>query len=50
MINYNENKTENGKMDHDVNRTRPKYGNKYNKYKMCLSLMMVMCNDGYDGY
>ena len=50
MISYNENETENGKMDHDVNRTRPKHGHKYNKYKMCLSLMMGMCNDGYDGY
>ena len=29
---------------YDTNRTRPIHGFEYNKYKMCLSMMMVMCN------
>ena len=30
----------------DINRTMPRHGHKYTKYKMCLSIMMViiMCN------
>ena len=27
----------------DINRHRARYGSKYNKYKMRLSIMMVMC-------
>ena len=27
-----------------ANRTRPRYGQKYTNYKICLSRMMVMCN------
>ena len=29
---------------YDINRTRLRHGYKYTKYKMCLSMMMVMCN------
>ena len=29
---------------YDINRTRPRQGYKYTKYKMCLSMMMFMCN------
>ena len=28
----------------DINRTRARHGYKYTKYKMCLSMRMVMCN------
>ena len=29
----------------DINRTNPRHGyEKYTKYKMCFSMMMVMCN------
>ena len=28
---------------YDINRTRPRHGHKYTKYKMCLSIMMVIC-------
>ena len=27
----------------DINRPRPTHGHKYTKYKMCLSIMMVIC-------
>ena len=26
---------------YDINRSRPRHGHKYAKYKMCLSIMMV---------
>ena len=29
---------------YDINRTRPKHDYDYTKHKMCLSIMMVMCN------
>ena len=29
---------------YDKNRTRPRHGYKYAKYKMYLSMLMVMCN------
>ena len=32
------------KMDHDIDRLRPKHGYKYIKFEICLSMMMVMCN------
>ena len=47
MINYNENQGENEKQTHhkyDINKTKERHGNEYTKYKMCLSMMMVMCN------
>ena len=28
---------------HDIIRPRPRHGHKYTKYKMCLTLMMVIC-------
>ena len=28
---------------YDIIRPRPRYGHKYTKYKMCLSIMMVLC-------
>ena len=28
----------------------PRYGHKYTKYKMCLSIMMVICIKGYLRY
>ena len=28
---------------YDINRTRPRHGHKYTKYKMCLSIMLVIC-------
>ena len=45
MINYNENEAENenGSHRYDINRTKPRHGHKYNKFKMCLSMMMVIC-------
>ena len=33
-----------GSHRYDINRTRPRRGNKCSKYKMCLIIMMVMCN------
>ena len=27
----------------DIKRTRPRYGHKYTKQKMCLSIIMVLC-------
>ena len=29
---------------YDINRTRPRCGYRYTKCKVCLSMMMVMCN------
>ena len=34
-------KMKNGSHRHETNRTRPRYGHKYTKYKMCLSMIMV---------
>ena len=42
MISYNENQAENDR--YDMNKTRLRHGYKYTKYKMCLSMMMVICN------
>ena len=42
MISYNENQAENDR--YDINKTRLRHGYKYTKYKMCLSMMMVICN------
>ena len=28
---------------YDINRSRPRLGHKYTKYKMCLNIMMVTC-------
>ena len=28
---------------YDINRPKPRHGSKYTKYKMCLSIMMVIC-------
>ena len=28
---------------YDINRSRPRHGQKYTKYKMRLSIMMVIC-------
>ena len=33
-------KMKNRSHTHDINRPRPRYGHKYTKYKMCLSIMM----------
>ena len=27
----------------DIDRHRPRHGHKYTKYKMCLSIMVVIC-------
>ena len=45
MINDNENKAAINNRSHryDMNRPRPRHGHKYTKYKMCLSIMMVIC-------
>ena len=37
-------KMKNGSHRYDINKARPRNGHKYAKYKMCLSMMMVMCN------
>ena len=36
-------KMKNGSDRYDINRTKPKHGHRYTKYKMSLC-MMVMCN------
>ena len=36
-------KMKNGSHRYDINRPRPRYGQKYTKYKICLSKMMVIC-------
>ena len=28
---------------YDTNRPKSRYGNKYSKYKKCLSMMMLLC-------
>ena len=28
---------------YDISKPRPKHGRKYTKYKMCLSMMMIVC-------
>ena len=38
MSNDNENEAE-----YDISRPRPRHGPKYTKYKICLSIMMVIC-------
>ena len=45
ILNDNENETENEKRWHryDINRHRLRHGCKYTKYKMCLTIMMVIC-------
>ena len=37
-------KMKNEWLRYDINRTRPRHVHKYTKYKMCLGMMMVMCN------
>ena len=32
-----------GSHRYDIHRTRPRHGHKYTKYKICLSMMMIMC-------
>ena len=34
---------ENRSQRYDINRHRPRHGHKYTKYKMWLSIMMVIC-------
>ena len=34
---------ENRSHRYDINRPRPRHRHKYTKYKVCLSIMMVMC-------
>ena len=29
---------------YSMNRTRPRHGHKFTKHKICLSMMMVLCN------
>ena len=43
MINDNENEAENKSHRYDINRSRPRHGHKYIKFKMCLGIMMVKC-------
>ena len=35
---------------YDINRTRPRYSYNYTKYKICLSMMMIMCNKQHLSY
>ena len=46
MNNYDENegKMRNRSNRYDINITRPRQGYEYTKYKIFLSMMMVMCN------
>ena len=37
-------KMRNGSHRYKINRTRRRYGHMYTKYRMCLSMMMIMCN------
>ena len=37
-------KIKNGSYSYNINRTNPRDGHKYAKYKMYLSMAMVMCN------
>ena len=46
MINGNQNEAAEMKIilqRRDINRPRPRYGQKNSKYKMCLGIMMVIC-------
>ena len=46
MINNNENtglKMKNRSQKHDIDKPRPRYGHKYAKYQMWLSIMIVLC-------
>ena len=45
MINHNENEDENESRSHrcDINRPSPRRGHKYNIYKRCLSMTMLVC-------
>ena len=36
-------KMKNRSQRYDINRSRPRHGHKYTKYKTCLSIMMVVC-------
>ena len=42
MINENENEAEmkDRSQNYDVNRSRPRHGQRYTKYKICLSIIM----------
>ena len=37
-------KMRNGSHRYDIDRTKPRYRHKYTIYKICLSMMMIMCN------
>ena len=39
----NELKIKNGSQRYHINWPRPRHGHKHTKYKMCLSIMMVIC-------
>ena len=46
IINGNKNEVENKKNRlhrYDINRSRPRHGHKYTKYKMCVSIVRVIC-------
>ena len=36
-------KMKNISREYDINRPRCKYGNKFSKYKKCLTMMMLIC-------
>ena len=36
-------KMKNRSHKYDINKPRPRYGHKYTKYKICLSVMMLIC-------
>ena len=40
----NDSKMKNGSHRYNINGTTPRHGHKYTKHRMCLSMMMVMCN------
>ena len=37
----------NGSQRYDINRPRPRHGDKYTKYIMCLNIMVVICIQKY---
>ena len=43
MLYENEAENEKKLKRYNLNRPRPRHGHKYTKYKMCLSIMMVVC-------
>ena len=43
MINYSENKAEMRIRSHRYDINRPRNGHKYTEYKVCFSMMIVMC-------